>query len=655
MATTADPQSGLREQLLAGPWWRQGARWVVSRGAPELRPGTCAMAVELARAAGYHTLEVPPAPAGFPNFGAVMCLADALRPVIAEQAPELLVTIRSLLSDPAVQGSLQGARQAADVSPSSPDATTAAGRVAETIVFAITRRISRESHHAATRVDGLAGALLEAGRRCPALQGGVALVVPDLDRWDRPSLRCLHRLVQLSGEGDRVLVAAFATLGGRPDRTSPETTDVPTRVAWARNRFLQRLAQRGSCTVVAVGPDRPAAERWEGAPLPGSDRDLLIEVGLALSYQNYERVYLACRALLERSTDADMLAQAHRLLGVASAQLQDFETATADLERALELSRRPAFRAHVRYLLGLLATKRTNDLGLAQERYAHGLRELEAIDADTAEKRVERAWLMNGQALVLTLEAKEEASPERREAMLRDSLRTELEAYELVRDRREPAATYLRHNLLSNITFLLEIKRDFAQAVEFWQRAFERYLAADHPPFLVAFNARLGLLQLKTGRAAEAVEALDTARQLCRRLEDAYYEERICVAQGYTAYQLGDLERAEAAFRDGARLAAELSQAGNYGEHVSGVLLCLARRGDRDGVREVVEHARAAPPDAEWARAIAGLDAEAPDLAAALREAGIRLPFPSPKLPAYIPDVDLEGTPGRDLNKYLVS
>ena len=649
MTTTAD--SSIRDHLLAGRWWRQGAHWLVTRGGAHLQAGACALAAELARASRYRVLEVPPAPDGFPNFGAVMGLVDALEPIVRAEAPDLLAAMQSVLADPAVQVS----QQAESISLTSPDVTAAAGRVAESIVFAITRRLSRESHHAAMRIDGLAGAILEASRRCPTLRSGAAFIVADLDRWDRPSLRCVHRLVQLSRESDRVLVAAFTTFGGRPDHASPEQTDVPARIAWARNRFLQRLEQRGSCRGIAVGPDEPMAHGWEGTPLPRSERDVLIEVGLALSYQYYERVYLACGALLERSTDPDTLAQAHRLLGVASAQLQDFETATGDLGRALELSTRPAFRAHVRYLLGLLATKRINDLGLALERYANGLGELDAIDGDTAEKRVERAWLMNGQALVLTLQAKAEASPELRESMLRDSLRMELEGYELVRNQKDPAATYLRHNLLANITFLLEIKRDFAGAVEFWRRAYERYLASDHPPFLVAFHARLGLLQLKAGRPGEAVEALETARELCRRLEDPFYEERLCVAQGFAAFHIGEPDRAEAAFRDGADLAAGLRQAPNYAEHVAGVLVCLARRGDRDGFRQVVEHAREAPPDAQWAGPAAALDPDAPDLEAALTVAGIKLPFPSPKLPAYIPDVDLEGTPGRDLNKYLVS
>jgi hypothetical protein len=44
----------------------------------------------------------------------------------------------------------------------------------------------------------------------------------------------------------------------------------------------------------------------------------------------------------------------------------------------------------------------------------------------------------------------------------------------------------------------------------------------------------------------------------------------------------------------------------------------------------------------------------AADLVGDLTAAGLPRPVPSPKLRAYIPGVDLEGTPSRDLNRYLV-
>ena len=38
-----------------------------------------------------------------------------------------------------------------------------------------------------------------------------------------------------------------------------------------------------------------------------------------------------------------------------------------------------------------------------------------------------------------------------------------------------------------------------------------------------------------------------------------------------------------------------------------------------------------------------------------LKNNDMEIPLPSPKLPSYIPSIDLEGTPSQDINRYLLS
>lgn len=641
MAATLEPIAIPAGKLLVPRWGNPGARWTIltleSRDASTLVAAAVARSL---RMAGHDVVRCAKVTDGFASFAGMAALIATLEPAVTQEDPDLLGRVKRLVVPDHEHAGEPGGR--GDL----------ASRVGQSIVFAITRRISRESHHSAARIDGIARSLLATARSC--FRHPLAVIVEDVDRWDRPSLRCLSRAVQLSAPDDQLVLITLGTLPAAGGTELAPDAGLKARAAWARQRFFASLRDSGSCEMDQLATSSSALPDWRLPEAPASDIDLLVEVGLALSYQNYERVYLLCEAFLGRSQDREGTAQAHRLTGVAHAQLQDFRAAAEEFVLARDLSARPEFQAHLEYLLGLLATKRQYDLARARDHYDRGLAILDAHPGGSDEEKVERAWLWNGQALVLTLQAKA-SSPEDAGRLNSQSLALELKAFQQVRDVKGLAASYLRHNLLANITFLLEIRKEYEEAVTFWRRAFERYLAADHPGFLVAFDARLGLLLSKAGKPADARAALERARACCRELDDPFYEERIRLAQGFVLFTAGRLEEALASFTEGARLAAELRQPTWYGEQVAGLLHCLARLDDRDSFRTVVESLRQSPSDAPWAPLLRAVSESAADPAASLAAAGIRLPIPSPKMPAYIPNVDLEGTPARDLNRYLVS
>jgi tetratricopeptide (TPR) repeat protein len=266
-------------------------------------------------------------------------------------------------------------------------------------------------------------------------------------------------------------------------------------------------------------PGRPAWDGdrpdWAEAALPDDFGELLPSIGEALAYQNYERVYQLAYQALATMRDPEQEAQTRRLVGIAHAQLEDFAGAEREISRAAGLTADPAFGAHLQYLIGLIATKRVYDMDLALLHYQRGIEVLGPGPDDTAERSVERSWLLNGQALVMTLKAKQASSGEERKGLFEKAFALEFEAFDGVKNLTGAAPSYLRHNLLANLTFLLEVSRRFGEAVTFWRRAFERYLAADSHAFEATFNTRLGLLLFKAGQHDEGIAMLEKARSAC--------------------------------------------------------------------------------------------------------------------------------------------
>jgi tetratricopeptide (TPR) repeat protein len=610
---------------------------ILSGGQEDPAAGAMAAVVE---AVAPHAVHVPPPGPGFVSMDGIAQVRAALLPVVEREAPELLTDewLAAALST--------GPRRARLVGMS---------YLAEAVTFAVTRRISRESHQAALIIDRVARTLLQVRRRCPTFAGGLALVIQDLHAWDRPSLRCLYRFVLLAEPADRLSVVAF---GARPaPATSGAGDDPRVRIDPARTRFLDRLAATGvvrslALSALGAGPVPPGPDAEE---VPEDYRDLLLVLGDALVFQNYERVYHLARYALERAADAEQEAQARRLIAIADAQLDDFEAAAEGLRRAAELTADPAFAAHLHYLQGLIATKRQYNLDAADDYYARGLAVLgEPRDDEDVERRVERAWLHNGQALVKTLRAKALPDPAAREPLMAAAFDLELRAFALVRGVPGAAPAYLRHNLMANLTFLLEISRRFDDAVRFWSRAFEAYLASDSREFQVAFDARLGLLLFKAGQREQGIELLEKARAVCQETRDGFGEEELCLKLGYAYGATGDHERAYHAYRDGLRIAHGLREADICLDALAGMAWSLADLADAEGLAALRAAIVEALPATALADQLRTLPPAPADLPASLAEAGVRRPMPSPKLRAYIPGVDLEGTPSQDLNRYLV-
>ena len=87
----------------------------------------------------------------------------------------------------------------------------------------------------------------------------------------------------------------------------------------------------------------------------------------------------------------------------------------------------------------------------------------------------------------------------------------------------------------------------------------------------------------------------------------------------------------------------------------SGALLSAARSGDRDAFLACCRVGAASPWSAWAGRCALLARAGEPTLDALPAGERPSLRPPSPKLPSYIPSIDLEGAPSTDLNRYLVA
>lgn len=537
---------------------------------------------------------------------------------------------------------------------------------ADSVTFAVVRRISRESLYNSHLVDALARFLLEAHRRCPSLRGPLWVVLRGCEGLDRPSLRVFYRTYRLALAEDGLRWLVFhAPLGELPEDLS-DLHRLHRKLLQARAALLDRLRREVQAQLylwpVQEGLyQSPVDPRYWTTSVPAlSLEELIGDLATNLVEQNYERAYVRAVQALARVDGSERESEILRLVALVDANLGQYAEADATLRRAVELTRRPTFAAHLHYLMGLLQTKRFYDLDRAEACYHAGHEALKGADNNDPQVRLERAWLINGQALVRVLRARR-LPREARTAELEDVIRMELDAFDLVRGMPGASESYLRFNLLANIAFVLEIMSRYPEAVNFWQRAFGQFLrlrGGKH--FEKTFLFRLGLLQLKSGDADAAVSSLERALQLAREHDDRFSAERIAGGLAYALLRRDGPEIAYERYAEAAGIAFEIRDWLAFCEHLVAMLHCAARAGWTGRFRALVELARQVPDRnvlkerlEKLAENIDHDDDPGRPLTALLEEHGLHLPHPPPKLPAYVPLIDLEPTPDQDLNRLL--
>jgi tetratricopeptide (TPR) repeat protein len=503
--------------------------------------------------------------------------------------------------------------------------------LADSVTFAIMRRVSRESFYTARLIDSSARAINMILSRLP---GCTRVHVDDVDRLDRPTLKVLARAMLLLEPSH-----GFSWVWhSASDPTASLAESIEDLFVVSRGRLLRQLVG-----LLVTTERRHAAVAPLARPAERPSMVSIYDVSAALVMQNYDACFLWCDELLRRGLDWEV-SEGLRLRALAAVNVGSVEEALSALGLAEQQAVGAGRRAHLSYIQGLIEAKRRYDLSGSCAHYERGLAALAAADQNGEDLSLERGWLLNGLAL------NEAILWRRNPAAMEHHARAfalEREAFDLVRDGDHPARMYLRLNLLANSAFLMEMRGKYDLAIDVFHRTFDfgpNQAPAQRHRWLSTMGYRIGMLHYRAGRLDEAYRLLQEAAEQDAAMESWPTQERILRALGVVAFDSGAFSEAAAVFRTGLEICRGARSAEGTREHARGLMAALAQDGKGQQAEDIADMLAAEEGEA-------AVPAERPTSDRA--GANLRPSPPSPKLPAYIPEIDLEGIPPVDLNRFL--
>lgn len=520
--------------------------------------------------------------------------------------------------------------------------------------LAALRRVSRESAGTALLID-TAGRLV-----ADALEwlGPVAVVTPDTTRIDRPSLKVLARGCLLAPADSRVTWIWWQSRDGGfsagvgaavPDEMMPDEV-VPGEVvpgevaagafgrlaAGSRDDLLATLR-----TILRVTPMNAAIGTGaSGMPAPLHVSARTVAGACAwLSTQNYDAGLWWAGGLTDPTVDD------HRLIALILTNLNLHDQAIDQLQAGHAKARHATLRAHLLYMQALIWSKRKFDLVRSEDCIARAHQALDAASADDpGDVAMERAWLHNGQAMNALLVARFAGRPVAEAFPLSYDHLTR--AFAGVTRGHTPDRTYLRFNLLGNMSNLMEIRGEYAVALDLLTKTFDEDLTARIDDGGLSRAAQLCMragLMARSGDPASALPLFATAHQLVTAANRPLNVEILARSLGATQLRLGLVDQARTVFAQG--LDQALAQRGAAGArvHGAGLATCHLRQGRPDQALDLVmrlgdeDGLWLVPPDAAHARDLSALAA----------------PSSFSSLPTSLPEIDLEGLHGVSIARVL--
>lgn len=501
----------------------------------------------------------------------------------------------------------------------------------DSVTFAIMRRISRESVYTARVIDLGARTINTIISQIPNC---TEVHVDYIDSLDRPTLKVLARAMLLL-ETSHGFSWIWHSVSDPTSTSDQETADIYVA---SRGQFLRQLIGILSPTLKPHSGVK-ALQRPNNQTLKVSPYD----ISAALVLQNYDACFLWCNSLLESNIDAEVV-EGLRLMALAEVNVNRLKEALSALKIAEEMTTKSGKRAHLAYLQGLIEAKRQYDLFNSMERYVRGLTTIDDSNEKDEDLPLERGWLLNGIAL------NEAILWRRNPSAMNHNQRAfalEREAFDLVRDGTHPARIYLRFNLLANMAFLMEMQGNYDLAINIFDNTFAFQL--DQSPTKQArwrstIGYRLGLLHYRARRMTEAYQLIQESAEQDAITEIWATQERILRALGHIAIDRGAFAEAASAFAQGLEICRKARSAEGTREHARGLISTLLLEDKKQQAQEIYENLY----EEEGLHLTRGSILDFSELKEELRPSPL-----SPKLPAYIPEIDLEGIPIIDLNRFL--
>ncbi|HWO75954.1 MAG TPA: hypothetical protein VNM69_08675 [Bacillus sp. (in: firmicutes)] len=508
----------------------------------------------------------------------------------------------------------------------------------DSVIYSIIRRISRESSATSKLIDQVAEKIVEMVDEIFLSEGKKLIIVINSSEWiDRPSLRVLHRIFKLLSPSKFKLILGFT--GDVPSKFElNDPFNMVESISVARTRIFKRLLAEQKPLIIG---DIKNQIDFSDYHFLGTENGLMSDAAIALITQNYENAFLACdRVLISGNIKTEEI---FRIIGLVHANLSLYEAAYSAFQEALKYEDHGPKRAHIECLAALLAVKRFYNLDIARAHYEEALK---FVDETDAINRLEKGWILNGMSFMETVAASKLEGEEKNN--LYDSvLKREMEALALIKNQKDSASLYLKYNLMSNITFLLEIRRDYKSAVEFWKSAFTK-LIGDETGYLY----RTGMLSWKAGQIEEGVHYLKRSYQNALSQKDRLDSESIVYALGYVNLDIGNYEEAIKYFSEGLKISFILREYTEIEEHIKGYLRASSLEEKLDENIATLK-AICANFDGVLPENISEFfKNETPRLREILFKKTLR--HPKTKLSSYHPSVDLEAVPEIDMNEYLI-
>lgn len=498
--------------------------------------------------------------------------------------------------------------------------------LASSISYAIMRRISRESVYTALLIDNAAKLL----NTCLRYMKLTMVHVPDIISVDRPSLKILTRAMLLITSTDHTYHWYF--------KTNPFLiTERDNLLYKSRKLLFERIASLVAPNIKNNCADNPGTQQ---EPVYQFSEQPLYDVSCELVIQSYDACIVACQQLLN-SKNTEYTYEAHRLIGLALVNAGMIEDGVTEFKKARKATNRLPQKAHISYLLGLIYTKRYYHIEESEKYFNEGLEYLKKyqvsdFDYDPVVESLERAWLYNGLALNSAIMGKNGDN-----SAFDKSFALASKAFSLVQNRYEKAEVYLKFNLLANLAFLMEIQGKYTKAIRIFEKTFDDELynsSDDKIKWKTILGYRLGLLYYKSGNTEKSLEQFNQFMPYYKNhFKEPYMQERILRAYGFILLKSGHVTEALNTFQEGKNICEQEYFTEGFVYHCSGILTALnALKKTQDKLFKNIK--------GQLDRCHVDID---------FNNINALLSFPSPKLPAYIPEIDLEDIPGINLNLFF--
>lgn len=509
--------------------------------------------------------------------------------------------------------------------------------LANAVTYAIMRRISRESVFTSEIIDAGAKLLNKVFQENKNIK---QVIVNKAETIDRLSLKILCRSILLLPSESSFTWHWYFT-NNPLDNNNENTTDI---FIYSRYLFFKKLLL--ICAPEIVKNDTLTKHIEKSI---NEENKTLIDISHALVLQNYDASILWSQSLINNENH-EIKAETYRLLGITTINIGLIDLSLKFLNKAESITNDQCQKAHISYLQGLVIAKRKYDLFQSDLHYMRGVQYLvNSKDSDIERTNLEKAWLNNGLAMNETLRAKNEASETEKQLKFEKAFFLVHDAFKLIESSTSSASIYLRFNLIANSAFLMEIQREYALAISTFTRTFKISESQDTwhgRSWKSTLGYRLASLYLKSGQNEKALDILmDIEKETAVRKNTAIYE-RILRCLSYTLLKMNRHSEAQRFYNIGLNICLQDRSAIGAIEHFKGLCITYYNLNDYQNITSLIK----ALEKEDFINSIVDTESNNYDWLAQLS-----VSIPSSKLPAYIPEIDLEDTPEIDLNKYLSS